>query len=57
MPGQDSAMEKATAALKRENDRREAEFKKNDTEEADLRRMIRELQNFLYSYKFSTNFK
>ena len=45
MPGQDSAMEKATAALKRENDRREAVLKKNDKEEADLRRMIRELQN------------
>ena len=45
MPGQDSAMEKATAALKRENDRREAELKKKDKEEADLRRMIRELQN------------
>ena len=28
MPGQDSEMKKATAALKRENDRREAELKR-----------------------------
>ena len=42
MPGQDSP---ATAALKRENDRIEAELKKKGKEEADLRRMIKELQN------------
>ena len=41
----DSEMKKATAALTRENDRREAELKKKEKEEADLRRMIRELQN------------
>ena len=46
MPGQDYEMKKATAALKRENDRREAELKKKEKEEADLRRMIRELQNY-----------
>ena len=45
MPGQDYENKKATAALKRENDMREAELKKTDKEEADLRKMIRELQN------------
>ena len=39
MPGQDAA------ALKRENDRIEADLKKKEKEEADLRRMIKELQN------------
>ena len=33
------------SSLKRENDMREAELKKKDKEEADLRRMISELQN------------
>ena len=45
MPGQDSEMKKATDNLRRENKRREAELKKKEKEEADLRRMIRELQN------------